>query len=52
MGRYCRLELTVARILDDTSSRHGGAATSEQLTLTGAWSGQSTPLFLARARTL
>jgi hypothetical protein len=46
------VELTVARILDDTSSRHGGANTSDQLTLTGTWSGRSSPRFLAQARTL
>lgn len=47
------VELTVTRILDDdTSNRHGGADTSRQLTLTGTWAGQSTPRFLAQARTL
>ena len=46
------VELAVARILDDTSGRQRGSDTSEQLTLTGTWSGQPTPLVLAHARML
>jgi hypothetical protein len=46
------VELVVARIPDDTSGQQGRADTSEQLSLTGTWSGQSTPLLLAYARTM
>lgn len=46
------VELVVARILDDTSGQQGRADGSEQLSLTATWSGQSTPLLLAYARTM